>query len=49
MHDWGESERRGGTEDRGMDLARLARMSLEELLYYVLLELRAKEPGAVVA
>jgi len=49
MRDWSESKRPRDTEERGMELARLARMSLEELLYYVLIELRTKGPNAAVA
>jgi hypothetical protein len=39
----GDGHRDSG-EERSLELARLAKMSLEELLYYVLVELGGNQP-----
>jgi hypothetical protein len=36
--------RRDSGEERSLELARLAKMSLEQLLYYVLVELGGNQP-----
>ena len=40
-----KSDRNSGGEERTVNLAK---MSLEQLLYYVLVELRGSQPGIVV-